>query len=47
LDCRLTLWGPYRWLGIEALAKRFPLRYEKVFAFLFPAQFIEFTLRKI
>jgi predicted SAM-dependent methyltransferase len=47
VECRLTLWRPYRFLGIGVLANRFPLRYEKMFAFLCPAQFIEFTLRKI
>lgn len=44
---RLTLWRPFRLLGFGVLANRFPLRYEKMFAFLLPAQSIEFTLRKI
>jgi SAM-dependent methyltransferase len=47
VERRLTLWRPYRLLGIEALANRFPQRYEKMFAFVFPTQFIEFTLRRI
>ncbi len=44
---RLTLWRPYRFLGIEFLANAFPLRYEKMFAFVFPAQFIEFRLKAL
>jgi hypothetical protein len=44
---RLTLWRPYRLLGIEWLANRFPQRYEKMFAFRFPAQFLEFVLRPV
>jgi len=46
-SCRLTLWKPYRWTGIEWLANRFPLRYEKMFAFLFPSQYLEFRLRTL
>ncbi|NNE44312.1 MAG: methyltransferase domain-containing protein [Gemmatimonadetes bacterium] len=44
-QARLTLWKPYRWVGIEWLANRFPVRYEKMFAFLFPSQYLEFRLR--
>lgn len=46
-SCRLTLWRPYRWLGIEWLANRFKQRYEKMFAFIFPSQFLEFELRRL
>ncbi|MEZ5063711.1 MAG: methyltransferase domain-containing protein [bacterium] len=41
---RLRLWKPYRWLGLDWLANRFPARYEKMFAFLFPAECLEFDL---
>jgi hypothetical protein len=34
---QLDLWLPFRVLGIEALANRFPDTYEKYFAFRFPA----------
>ena len=44
---RLTLWRPFRMVGIEWLANHYPLRYEKMFAFRFPAQFLEFVLRPI
>ena len=43
----LVHWKPYRWIGISALANRFRLRYEKMFAFMFPAQYIEFELRRL
>jgi SAM-dependent methyltransferase len=42
---RINLWKPWRHLGVGALANRFPLRYEKLFAYLFPAESLEFTLR--
>jgi SAM-dependent methyltransferase len=45
--CRLVLWKPYRVLGIGLLANRFKIRYEKMFAFLFPAEAIEFRLRAL
>ncbi|MFN8179675.1 MAG: methyltransferase domain-containing protein [bacterium] len=45
--CRLTLWRPYRALGIEWLANRFTQRYEKMFAFIFPCQYVEFELRRL
>jgi SAM-dependent methyltransferase len=34
---RLDLWLPFRLLGIERLANRYPDSYEKYFAFRFPA----------
>jgi hypothetical protein len=37
--------NPWRWLGAEALANRFPRLYERFLAFLFPAQEIRFKLR--
>jgi hypothetical protein len=37
--------NPWRWLGIQALANRFPRMYERFFAFVFPAQEIRFKLR--
>ena len=46
-SCRLVLWKPYRWLGISWLANRFRPRYEKMFAFLFPSQYLEFRLRTL
>jgi SAM-dependent methyltransferase len=46
-SCRLTLWRPYRVLGIEWLANRFQQRYEKMFAFMFPCQYVEFGLRRL
>jgi SAM-dependent methyltransferase len=46
-SCRIMPWKPYRWLGISWLANRFPLRYEKMFAFLFPSQYLEFRLRAV
>ncbi len=46
-SCRLTLWKPYRLIGVEWLANRFTQRYEKMFAFVFPSQFIEFKLRRL
>jgi SAM-dependent methyltransferase len=45
--CRLVLWKPYRVLGVDFLANRFKLRYEKMFAFIFPAEAIEFRLRTL
>jgi ubiquinone/menaquinone biosynthesis C-methylase UbiE len=44
---RLSLWKPYRWLGLEWLANRWPGRYEKMFAFLFPAESLEVELRTL
>ncbi|HMB68390.1 MAG TPA: class I SAM-dependent methyltransferase [bacterium] len=44
---RLVHWKPYRWTGISWLANRFPQRYEKMFAFLFPTQYLEFRLRTL
>ncbi|MBI5816511.1 MAG: methyltransferase domain-containing protein [Nitrospinae bacterium] len=41
---RLNLWGLWRVLGVEWLANRFPLAYEKLFAFSFPAMSMEFCL---
>ncbi len=41
---RITLWRAWRLLGIEWLANRFTLIYEKLFAFRFPAMSMEFRL---
>lgn len=46
-ESRLVHWKPYRWTGISWLANRFPGRYEKMFAFLFPTQYLEFRLRTL
>ena len=42
---RLNLWKPYRMLGLGWLANRWPGRYEKMFAFLFPCESLEVELR--
>jgi SAM-dependent methyltransferase len=44
---RLRLWKPYRLLGIDALANRFPDRFEKMFAFVFPCECLEVVLRRL
>lgn len=44
---RLVHWKPHRWTGISWLANRFSTRYEKMFAFLFPTQYLEFRLRTL
>lgn len=49
---RLTFWPlhdavgfvPFRWIGVEWLANRFPILYERFFAFLFPANEIQVEL---
>ncbi len=49
---RLTFWPlhdavgfvPFRWIGIEWLANRFPILYERFLAFLFPANEIQVEL---
>jgi SAM-dependent methyltransferase len=42
---RLTMWRPFRLVGLEVIVNRWPLRYEKMFAFTFPSQFLEFVMR--
>ena len=44
VSLRIKLWRAWRVLGIEWLANRFPLTYEKLFAFRFPAMALEFCL---
>jgi len=44
---RLNFWKLHRLNGISLLANRFPLYYEKLFAFIFPAMNIEFQLEVI
>ena len=44
---RLNFWKLHRLNGISLLANRFPLYYEKLFAFIFPAMNIEFELEVI
>lgn len=44
---RLVFWRLFRLLGIAWLANRFPLVYEKHFAFWFPAMNIEAVLRVV
>lgn len=44
VSMRLDLWLPFRVLGIEALANRFPEAYEKYLAFRFPTMNIRATL---
>ena len=44
---RLNFWKIHRLNGISLLANRFPLYYEKLFAFIFPAMNIEFELEVI
>lgn len=46
-SARLTMWRPYRLVGLEAVVNRWPLRYEKMFAFVFPSQFLEFVVRPL
>ena len=41
---RLNFWKLHRLNGVSLLANRFPLYYEKLFAFIFPAMNIEFEL---
>lgn len=43
----LNFWKLHRLNGVSFLANRFPLYYEKLFAFIFPAMNIEFTLEII
>ena len=45
--CHLVLWRPYRMVGIAWLANRFRQRYEKMFAFVFPTENLEFVLRPL
>ncbi len=47
-EIKLDLWLPFRVLGIEALANRYPELYERYFAFRFPAMNIRasFTATK-
>jgi len=40
----IKLWRAWRIFGIEWMANRFPLAYEKLFAFRFPAMALEFRL---
>lgn len=44
---RLVFWRSLRLLGVEWLANRFPLAYEKLFAFWCPAMNIEAVLRVV
>ncbi len=44
VSIKLDLWLPFRLLGIETLANRFPETYEKYFAFRFPAMNMRATL---
>jgi SAM-dependent methyltransferase len=41
---KIHFWKLHRWDGVSFLANRFPLYYEKLFAFIFPAMNIEFEL---
>lgn len=43
---RIHMWRLWRLLGVELLANAFPVAYEKLFAFIFPAMSIEFRLTK-
>ena len=45
--CRMNLWKPYRLVGLGWLANRFKTRYEKMFAFIFPSESLEFVLRRL
>lgn len=47
ISTKLNFWRVHRIDGISFLANRFPLLYEKLFAFIFPAMNIEFRLRII
>jgi SAM-dependent methyltransferase len=44
LRVKLNFWKLHRIDGVSFLANRFPLYYEKLFAFIFPAMNIEFQL---
>ena len=44
---RLNFWKLHRLNGISLLANRFPVYYEKLFAFIFPAMNLEFELEVI
>jgi len=44
---RITLWKAWRLLGIEWFANRFTQVYEKLFAFRFPAMYMEFRLTRL
>lgn len=41
---KIRMWKAWRLLGIEWLANRYPLAYEKLFAFRYPAMALEFRL---
>jgi len=47
IRAKLNFWKLHRIDGISFLANRFPLLYEKLFAFIFPAMNIEFVLRVV
>ena len=44
---KINFWKLHRLDGISLLANRFPITYEKLFAFIFPAMNIEFQLEII
>jgi SAM-dependent methyltransferase len=44
---RLNFWKLHRLDGVSLLANRYPLYYEKLFAFIFPAMNIEFELEAV
>jgi SAM-dependent methyltransferase len=45
IKVRLNFWKIHRWNGISFLANRFPLHYEKLFGFIFPAMNLQFELK--
>lgn len=44
IKVRINFWKIHRIDGVSILANRFPIYYEKLFAFMFPAMNIEFQL---
>ena len=47
IKVRINFWKIHRLNGVSFLANRFPVYYEKLFAFIFPAMNIEFQLEII
>jgi len=47
VEFKINFWRLHRLNGISSFANRFPLFYEKYFAFVFPAMNIEVTLKVV
>jgi len=47
VEFKINFWRLHRLNGISSFANRFPLFYEKYFAFVFPAMNIEVTVKVV